>query len=254
MASQLLLATAAGQPHLLRLAAATTASESLVKEVGYALGALPPRAERLGQELVLDAGDWLLTVADLRALEPLLAEAGLRLGRVEAAAPEGLVAAASLGLATQLRRLGAETAPGARPDEADGLRETEAPAALTIHQGTLRSGDHLQVEGSVLLLGDVNPGARISAAGDVRVWGRLRGMAHAGCQGNRNARIIALQLRPLQLRIAEAVARGPEDLPPLGYAEQARLLSGAIAIEPAEPIWGLIDRSNRNHPANPQSP
>jgi septum site-determining protein MinC len=236
MASQLLLATATGEPHRLRLASATSAAGSLVAEVGYALGALPPRGEWLSEELVLACGDWVLTVADLRDLEPLLLERGLRLARVEAPAPEALVAAASLGLVTQLQR----PAEGA----ASAANEPAGPTAaqgLTIHQGTLRSGDHLQVEGSVLLLGDVNPGARISAAGDVRVWGRLRGVAHAGCQGNRQARIVALQLRPLQLRIAEAVARGPEDLPPLGYAEQALLVAGAIAIEPAEPIWGLPD-------------
>jgi len=236
MASQLLLATAAGEPHRLRLASATSAAGSLVAEVGYALGALPPRGDWLSEELVLACGDWVLTVADLRDLEPLLLERGLRLARVEAPAPEALVAAASLGLVTQLQR----PAEGA----ASAANEPAGPTAaqgLTIHQGTLRSGDHLQVEGSVLLLGDVNPGARISAAGDVRVWGRLRGVAHAGCQGNRQARIVALQLRPLQLRIAEAVARGPEDLPPLGYAEQALLVAGAIAIEPAEPIWGLPD-------------
>jgi septum site-determining protein MinC len=236
MASQLLLATAAGEPHRLRLASATSAAGSLVAEVGYALGALPPRGEWLSEELVLACGDWVLTVADLRDLEPLLLERGLRLARVEAPAPEALVAAASLGLVTQLQR----PAEGA----ASAANEPAGPTAaqgLTIHQGTLRSGDHLQVEGSVLLLGDVNPGARISAAGDVRVWGRLRGVAHAGCQGNRQARIVALQLRPLQLRIAEAVARGPEDLPPLGYAEQALLVADAIAIEPAEPIWGLPD-------------
>jgi len=236
MASQLLLATAAGEPHRLRLASATSAAGSLVAEVGYALGALPPRGEWLSEELVLACGDWVLTVADLRDLEPLLLERGLRLVRVEAPAPEALVAAASLGLVTQLQR----PAEGA----ASAANEPAGPTAaqgLTIHQGTLRSGDHLQVEGSVLLLGDVNPGARLSAAGDVRVWGRLRGVAHAGCQGNRQARIVALQLRPLQLRIAEAVARGPEDLPPLGYAEQALLVADAIAIEPAEPIWGLPD-------------
>ena len=236
MASQLLLATATGEPHRLRLASATSAAGSLVAEVGYALGALPPRGDWLSEELVLASGDWVLTVADLRALEPLLLERGLRLVRVEAPAPEALVAAASLGLVTQLQR----PAEGA----ASAANEPAGPTAaqgLTIHQGTLRSGDHLQVEGSVLLLGDVNPGARISAAGDVRVWGRLRGVAHAGCQGNGQARIVALQLRPLQLRIAEAVARGPEDLPPLGYAEQALLVAGAIAIEPAEPIWGLPD-------------
>jgi len=236
MASQLLLATAAGEPHRLRLASATSAAGSLVAEVGYALGALPPRGEWLSQELVLACGDWVLTVADLRDLEPLLLERGLRLARVEAPAPEALVAAASLGLVTQLQRP-AEGAASAANDPAGPT----AAQGLTIHQGTLRSGDHLQVEGSVLLLGDVNPGARLSAAGDVRVWGRLRGVAHAGCQGNRQARIVALQLRPLQLRIAEAVARGPEDLPPLGYAEQALLVADAIAIEPAEPIWGLPD-------------
>ena len=240
MASQLLLATAAGQPHLLRLAAASSATGSLVKEVGYALGALPPSGEWLGEELVLAAGDWLLTVADLRALEPLLLQNGLRLVRLEAATPEGLVAASSLGLPTHLQSQDTEKAPGSLANKSPRPPVPQAPA-LTIHPGTLRSGDHLQVEGSVLLLGDVNPGARISAAGDVRVWGRLRGVAHAGCLGNGQARIVALQLRPLQLRIAEAVARGPEDLPPLGYAEQARLVAGAIAIEPAEPIWGLPD-------------
>jgi septum site-determining protein MinC len=106
---------------------------------------------------------------------------------------------------------------------------------LLVHRGTLRSGDHLQAEGSVLLLGDVNPGARISAAGHVLVWGRLRGVAHAGVTGDRQARIVALQLRPLQLRIADAVARGPEDLPPPGLAEEARLVDGEIRIDPAPP-------------------
>jgi septum site-determining protein MinC len=110
-----------------------------------------------------------------------------------------------------------------------------------VHQGTVRSGDHLEAEGSLLVLGDVNPGARISAVGHVLVWGRLRGMAHAGCQGDRRARIVALQLRPLQLRIADAVARGPEELPPAGLAEQAVLLDGEIQLEAAPPAWPLND-------------
>jgi len=234
------LATAAGQPHRLRLAAVASATGSLVAEVGYALGALPPRGEWLSEELVLATGDWQLNVADLRELEPLLLKRGLRLVRVEAPAPEALVAAASLGVVTQLQRPGDGAAAAAHEPTAPTKPQV---LGLTIHQGTLRSGDHLQVEGSVLLLGDVNPGARISAAGDVRVWGRLRGVAHAGCQGNHQARIVAMQLRPLQLRIAEAVARGPEDLPPRGYAEQALLVGGAIAIEPAEPIWGCPIRA-----------
>jgi septum site-determining protein MinC len=62
-------------------------------------------------------------------------------------------------------------------------------------------------------------------------------VAHAGCHGDHSARIVALQLRPLQLRIAEAVARGPEDLPPAGFCEEAVLERGGIAIRPAEPSW-----------------
>jgi septum site-determining protein MinC len=91
----------------------------------------------------------------------------------------------------------------------------------------------------VLVLGDVNPGARVSAGGHVLVWGRLRGIAHAGCRGDASARIVALQLRPLQLRIAGAVARGPDDSPPPGVAEQASLVDGVIRLDPAPPIWPL---------------
>jgi septum site-determining protein MinC len=170
--------------------------------------------------------DRILNLPELREIEAELAGAGTRLERVVAQDPLGLVAAAGLGLETALEQSGAAVTSPA-----------PLSTALTIHRGTLRSGDHLDVEGSLLILGDVNPGARVSAGGDVRVWGRLRGVAHAGAGGNRQARIVALQLRPLQLRIADAVARGPEDLPPAGFCEQALLAEGAISIEPAEPQW-----------------
>jgi septum site-determining protein MinC len=142
-----------------------------------------------------------------------------------------VVAAAALGLEAEREM---EPAPLART--APG----PMAARLTIHQGTLRSGDHLQAEGSVLVLGDVNPGARITAGGHVLVWGRLRGVAHAGCHGDATARIMALQLRPLQLRIGAKVARGPQDIPPTGFAEEARLVDGVIQIDAADPQWPLI--------------
>ena len=85
---------------------------------------------------------------------------------------------------------------------------------------------------------EVGRGARGGAQRQV-VWGRLRGIAHAGCHGDSAARIVALQLRPLQLRIATAVARGPEGLPPEGLAEEARIVNGAIQIDPAQPSWPL---------------
>ncbi len=238
MAALLTPSQAPGLPHQLQLPASRSAGNGALEEVRHGLGGRPPRGP-----LVLHCRDWLLTLPELRALGRLLEGVGLALERVEGSRAETLVAAAALGLPTGLVGSEAEgeggdgTAAGAGSAAGAGL--DLPPAPLTIHQGTLRAGDHLQAEGSVLLLGDVNPGARISAVGDVRVWGRLRGVAHAGRRGDGRARIVALQLRPLQLRIAGAVARGPEDLPPAGFAEEAVLEDGAIAIRPATPTWPL---------------
>ncbi len=105
------------------------------------------------------------------------------------------------------------------------------------HQGTVRSGEYLDSPGDLLILGDVNPGAKVSAEGNIMIWGRLLGIAHAGREGNSEATISALQLRPVQLRIAKKIARGPKDKPQLGVAEQARINSEEIIISPLEAIW-----------------
>ena len=102
------------------------------------------------------------------------------------------------------------------------------------HQGTVRSGEYIESAGDLLILGDVNPGAKVSAEGNVIVWGRLLGIAHAGSKGNSNATISALQLRPLQIRIAKKIARGPKEKPQTGLAEQARIISEEIIISPLE--------------------
>lgn len=221
MAASLIPGLPAGQPHRLRLPELRSASTP-IEEVRYCLGSTPLRGA-----VVLEAGEWWLRLRELRAIQDLLERQELVLQRVAARRAETLVAAAALGLETEA---GSDITPTTSP---------AMPADLTIHRGTLRSGDHLQSEGSVLLLGDVNPGARVSAAGHVLVWGRLRGMAHAGCHGDAQARITALQLRPLQLRIAGAVARGPEEAPEAGQAEEARLVDGEIRIDPASPVWPL---------------
>ena len=102
------------------------------------------------------------------------------------------------------------------------------------HQGTVRSGEYLESPGDLLILGDVNPGAKVSAEGNIIIWGRLLGIAHAGTKGNSKAKISALQLSPVQLRIANKVARGPKEKPQLGLAEQARIDSEEIIISPLE--------------------
>ena len=178
-------------------------------------------------QLLLEAGAWRIGLSQLGELQRTLNGRGLELVTICSSQPHTHVAAAGLGILSQWPNTTAPESP-AKPD-----------SDLQVHRGTLRSGDHLETSGSVLLLGDVNPGARISAAGHVLVWGRLRGVAHAGCQGDNFARIVALQLRPLQLRIAGAVARGPEGAPPAGFAEEARIVAGAIQIDPAQPAWPL---------------
>lgn len=229
MAAALIPALAPGQLHLLRL-----------PEGGGNAGALEEVHQTLGHSslqgaVALESGDWLLRIPELKDLQQLLQRRGLELQRVEGRCPGTLVAAAALGLDHGWSQPPNDTTPHATPAAAGSA------SALTIHRGTLRSGDHLEVEGSVLLLGDVNPGARVSAGRHVLVWGRLRGVAHAGCGGDRSARIVALQLRPLQLRIADAVARGPAERPPSGMAEEAVLVQGAIRIDPASPGWPLAD-------------
>tara|TARA_Y100001968_G_scaffold65001_1_gene55718 strand:+ start:582 stop:1229 length:648 start_codon:yes stop_codon:yes gene_type:complete len=104
------------------------------------------------------------------------------------------------------------------------------------HQGTIRSGEYLDSPGHLLILGDVNPGAIVSSGGNIMIWGRLLGIAHAGKTGNSQATISALQLRPVQLRIANKVARCPKEQPQPGLAEQARIDSEKIIISPLDSI------------------
>ncbi|MFL0780662.1 MAG: septum site-determining protein MinC [Prochlorococcus sp.] len=195
------------------------------------LDALPKLLNELKPgKIELDCQDWTLGHQDLSKLSHQLGKAGLTVIRIQSCVPETLVSAAALGHLTELTPISSR--------HTDCLAATVPTTAdheskLLFHQGTLHSGDHLDADGDVMLFGDVNPGARITAGGDVMVWGRLRGIAHAGKQGNTECRITALQLRPVQLRIASSVARGPDDQPPPGLAEQARLVEGAIVIEPA---------------------
>ena len=96
---------------------------------------------------------------------------------------------------------------------------------------TLRSGQRIASAGTVVVLGDVNPGAEVVAGGDVIVVGKLRGLAHAGAEGNEQATIWALELAAKQLRIAGHVAVAPEDAPAPAGAERARVAEGKIVIE-----------------------
>lgn len=101
---------------------------------------------------------------------------------------------------------------------------------------TLRSGQRVNFDGNVLVLGDVNPGAEIIAAGSVVVMGALRGVVHAGAGGDTDAAVVALTLLPTQIRIASCITRPPDgtNLPDSYQPEVARLRDGEVVIEKYE--------------------
>ena len=101
-----------------------------------------------------------------------------------------------------------------------------------LHKGTVRSGDRISSNGNLCIIGDVNPGAIVSAKNNIYVWGKLLGIAFAGKDGNNHASISSLFLNPLQLRIADVIAIGPKDKPKNYYPEIASVNQKTIIIRP----------------------
>ena len=99
---------------------------------------------------------------------------------------------------------------------------------------TLRGGQEVQSQGSVLVLGNVNPGAQVIAGGSIDIRGTCRGIVHAGAYGDRDAIIIADHLMPVQIRIADVIAQSPEQYEKPELAERASVQDGRIVIEPIE--------------------
>ena len=79
-----------------------------------------------------------------------------------------------------------------------------------IHYGNLRSGQALTFDRSVVIMGDVKPGASVTSDGCIFVLGALRGSAFAGASGDEDAFVLALELDPLQIRIADKIAISPD--------------------------------------------
>ena len=101
-----------------------------------------------------------------------------------------------------------------------------------LHEGTVRSGDRISSNGNLCIIGDVNPGAIVSAKKNIYVWGKLLGVAFAGKGGNKDASITSIYLNPLQLRIADVIAIGPKDKPKNYYPEIAVVDKKTINIKP----------------------
>jgi len=152
-----------------------------------------------GARLALDVASQVLRVNELVQLRDQLSERGIFLWAVISESPTTETTAQLLGLATRISK------PRPEENRQFSVEDLGEETALFLNR-TLRSGTRIEFAGHVVVLGDVNPGAEIVAEGNVIIWGRLRGMVHAGAKGNRNAVICALDLSPTQLRIADEVS------------------------------------------------
>ncbi|MCD8486324.1 MAG: septum site-determining protein MinC [Desertifilum sp.] len=221
----------------------------LKSEGGHLLLSLPPDAEfggtwtELAQQLQLRltggerfwqpnttvhlmARDRLLDLRQLQAIADALNEVQLKLKRVYTSRRQTAVAAATAGYSVE--QISAVT----HLSQAEA--NTSQPLAEPLYlQATLRSGVEIRHPGSVVIVGDLNPGSAIVAQGDILVWGRLRGVAHAGAGGNAQCIIMALQMEPTQLRIAEHLARAPQTPPNQYQPEVAYATSEGIRITKA---------------------
>lgn len=111
---------------------------------------------------------------------------------------------------------------------------TEASHNAQFHKGNLRSGAELIFDSNVVIIGDVNPGASVLATGSIIVLGSLKGTAFAGTDGNDKAFVLALDMAPVQIRIADTIARSP-DRPARSENKESQIAfleDGAIYIEP----------------------
>ena len=127
----------------------------------------------------------------------------------------------------------------------DGLPEyLEEPKFYTgIHEGmtkfihgTIRSGQVVEYDGNIVIIGDVNPGGLVKAKGNIIILGSLKGVAHAGADGNQEAIVAAYDLQPTQLRIGNIIGRRPdEDIVASTFPEVASIYNGEVFIEPYLP-------------------
>ncbi len=176
-----------------------------------------------GAFVCIQARDRLFDSSKLSAIAQALAEVGLTLHCVETTRRQTAVAAATAGYSV---RQPSPTTPLTRSSPTQQFKQQE-PLYL---KNTIRSGTEVRHEGTIILVGDVNPGGAVMAYGDIIIWGRLRGLAHAGLKGDRACRILSLQLQATQLRIADVVARTPSTHPAQLQPEIAYIAADGIRI------------------------
>lgn len=129
----------------------------------------------------------------------------------------------------------------------DGVIKTDDPkkdyAHTMYYHGTLRSGQSLECDSSLVIFGDVNPGSEVVAGGNLIVMGSLRGVVQAGQRSN-DAYIVAFDMNPKQLRIGDHIARAADDGDDerIKKPHKAYIEDDQICIEPIEGTFNLIEK------------
>ena len=167
---------------------------------------------QLGTKVCLVAQDRLLDARQLQTIAETLDDVKLSLTKVSTNRRQTAVVAATSGYSVEQSQSESVDPLIGRPAKAKEVLSPSLAEPLYL-QSTVRSGVEIRHPGTIVICGDLNPGGKAIAAGDILVWGRLRGIAHAGAQGNYQSRIAALQMEFTQLRIADAVARSPKIRP-----------------------------------------
>ncbi|MCI9081190.1 MAG: septum site-determining protein MinC [Lachnospiraceae bacterium] len=108
------------------------------------------------------------------------------------------------------------------------FEEEQAGKTGEFYKGTLRSGQVLDCESSIIILGDINPGAKVISKGNIVVLGALKGNAYAGANGNEQAFVAALQMDPIQVKIGDVIGRSADKV----QSTKKRGRKQQILIEP----------------------
>jgi septum site-determining protein MinC len=187
-----------------------------------------------GAEVALQVGDRVLERDEIRKLRDKLAEHDVRLKAILGDSAETIRSARRLDLETELPDSRQISPADDETGELPPISSDETGSSGVLIRHTLRNGRTVRHIGHVVVIGDVNPGAQVIAGGDVLVWGRLRGVVHAGATGDENAIVCALDMRPMQLRIANHVAITPDSRESRPHPEIAFVRSGQIVANE----WG----------------
>ena len=111
----------------------------------------------------------------------------------------------------------------------ENVEETQK---MMVINHTVRGGQEIKANCSVLICGNVNPGAQVIAGGSIDIRGTCRGFVHAGAFGDKTACVVADRLMPVQIRIADLIARAPDEDVKANQAERAMIKDNMTIFEP----------------------